>query len=160
MQNYQFISREEFSNLESPIVTSVHCFVEQDRNFLFTVNSRGIDIIGGHVEANENMIEAMHREALEEASLKIIEMNILGAICIDNRGDENSLQKGYPPIGYQVFFDVQSYELQEFKAQHECLDRVWIPIHEIKETHHHWLECHDQLLNVYNHGFVQNKRSL
>ncbi len=148
MSVYQYISKEKFQKIKNPQVTSVHAFIKKNDDFLFTINPRGIDIIGGHMEKEENPEEAIIREAKEEASIDCFKMEILGAIEIDNTLNQIALKQGYPRIGYQLFFYVIDYQLNEFQKSHECIDRVWIKKNDIIKKHHNWMSCHQDLINL------------
>ncbi len=142
------LNHEEFEKISQPIVTSVHCFPIQDNSLLFTKNPRGLDIIGGHVEPGESIYDCLYRESFEEASITLKTAHIIGAIQIDNRDNSIALEKGYPLIGFQVFFMTDNFHMNEFKPTHECTDRVFISQDNIKTSHHHWLNSHEQLCSM------------
>lgn len=127
--------------------SSVHCFPILNGEVLFTVNPRGIDIIGGHIEPGENYLQAMIRESMEEASIVIFNPKIIGAIEVDNTNNPAAIAKGYPIKGYQLFFTVKDFEQKPFKATHECVDRVFIKPEDVQNRHHNWLKLHQHLLN-------------
>lgn len=135
-------SVERFSN-----ATTVHCFPIKNGEVLFTVNPRGIDIIGGHVEKGESYLEALMREAEEEASIRPLVYNLVGGIEVDNSNNLTALEKGYPLKGCQLFFSVTEFELNPFIATHECTERMFISPEDIAKKHHKWLKIHQYLLD-------------
>ena len=128
MSKKKVLVPSEFAQIKKPIITSVHTIVifqqdipvfdfvpftdqteiseSEDDMLIMTRNKRGIDWIGGHVEKGESPIQALKREAFEEAKIKIHDDNLFleWVIEIDNRDDVIALEVGYPPIGYQLFY--------------------------------------------------------
>jgi len=142
-----FLNAEEYLKLSKPIISSVHCFPIQNEEVLFTVNQRGLDIIGGHIEQGETPEQALIREAMEEASIAIKEYTLLGAIRVDNRENTAAKNLGYPEIGYQLFYAVTDFHAYPFKADFESIERRYVKFSEISLLHHHWLNTHDQILS-------------
>ena len=53
-------------------ITATFAFVQNDdREILVMKNERGWDIPGGHLDENEDVLDATHREVLEEACVTI-----------------------------------------------------------------------------------------
>ena len=145
----QFIEKNHLQMIQNPLFTSVHGFaINQQKEILFTVNPRGIDIVGGHIEKGESPEDALKRECMEEASILPIQYELIGAIEINNEKNPEALKKGYPLIGYQPFFVISEYEIFPFQATHECIDRLWLSQEKIPEKHHHWLQTHKEALQV------------
>jgi 8-oxo-dGTP pyrophosphatase MutT (NUDIX family) len=127
-------------------VTTVHCFPIKNGEVLFTVNPRGIDIIGGHVEKGETYYQALMREAKEEASIFPMDYKIIGAIEVDNTNNPKALEMGYPLKGVQLFFSVTEFKTEPFVATHECTDRMYLKPEDVATKHHKWLNIHQHLL--------------
>lgn len=127
--------------------TTVHCFPIKDGQVLFTLNPRGIDIIGGHIESGETAIETLFREAMEEASIIPIEYEIIGGIEVDNSNNPEALSKGYPLKGCQLFYVITEFELKKFNASHECTGRIFLSPEDVPGKHHKWLKTHQVILN-------------
>ncbi len=140
-----FINKEDIKNIDEMLVTSVHIFPIKGEDVLFTVNPRGIDIIGGHVEKNEDIYWAMMRELWEEANVSSNVIEVIGGIKIDNSQNPEALKK-YPAIGYQVFFKTSNVKEYEFNQTHECTGREWVNRNNVGMRHHNWLDVHQQLL--------------
>lgn len=139
----RFINKDEYENLNSPTPSTSHCFPIKDNEVLFTVNHRGLDIVGGHIELGETAEEALMREAMEEACIIPTEYLLIGAIEVNNQDSkEIALKKGYPIIGYQLIFLVNKYEELDFNSTHECLSRKYVKINEVSKYHHNWLKTH------------------
>lgn len=137
------IHREEALKIKENI-GSIHAFPILNNQILFTKNQRGIDIIGGHVEKNETYQDTLIRESFEEAYIKPISFDIIGAIKVDNR--ENNNPK-YPKIGYQLFYIIDKFELLNFEGKFESEERIFLTKDIVKTTHHKWLNIHEDLLN-------------
>lgn len=142
-----FLDKNTWESLGCPEATSVHCFALKDDNVLFTVNPRGIDIIGGHVEKGETSEQALIRESMEEASIIPTKYEVVGAISVDNRNNPKAVEKGYPLIGYQLFYKVTEFEMLPFQTTHECTDRKWVNKEDVAQIHHNWLKTHQATLD-------------
>jgi 8-oxo-dGTP pyrophosphatase MutT (NUDIX family) len=141
------LSVEDYYNLEKPIVSSVHCFPVRGNDVLFTVNPRGIDIIGGHVEKNENIYGTLLREAKEEASIVPVDIELIGVVEVDNSENPEALNLGYALKSYQVFFGIKDFYELPFMATHECTSRIFIDRNDIQFKHHNWLKIQQKLLD-------------
>lgn len=142
----KFLTAEQYEQLNSPTCSSVHCFPIKDNEILFTINPRGLDIIGGHVEKGETPEQALIRESKEEACIIPINFKLIGAIQVDNRDNPDSIKKGYPEKGYQLFYVVSEYETLDFKVDFESTGRKYIKPEDIKQQHHNWLNTHQTLV--------------
>jgi 8-oxo-dGTP pyrophosphatase MutT (NUDIX family) len=142
------LSVVEYMRITDPIVTSVHAFpLGYGGEVMFTVNPRGLDIIGGHVEPGETHSEAIRREVFEEACIDALGMYLLGAIRVDNRDNPKGVEKGYPLIGYQLFFAIDDYRTHPFEARFECTGREFVHKDEVAKRHHNWLGVHQAMLD-------------
>ena len=143
----KFIPATEYLKMEGAVPSSVHGFPIKNDSILFTVNPRGIDIIGGHIEKGETSEIALIRESDEEASIKPTDFTLIGAIEVDNRDNPKAIEAGYPPKGYQLFYAIKHYETFPFEATHECTSRQYVKIEDIQKTHHKWLKTHENILD-------------
>jgi 8-oxo-dGTP diphosphatase len=141
----KFIPAEEYNKMKNVIASSVHGFPIKDDEILFTVNHRGIDIIGGHIEKGESPEMALIRESAEEASIRPISFKLIGAIEVDNRDNPNAIAQGYPEKGYQLFYAITTFDTYKFEATHECTERRYIKASDVAQTHHKWLNTHEQV---------------
>lgn len=131
LPNRKLITIEEFHKQNNGAfprpVTSVHgVIIDSYKNVGFnmypvcvmTVNKqRGIDWIGGHVEDSDLYpINTLIREAYEEALIDITDGELKWVIQIDNRKDDVALNKGYPEIGYQLFYLVKPEQFSYYPA--------------------------------------------
>lgn len=143
-----FIKAEDYMNMNQPFASSIHCFPIENDKVLFTVNPRGIDIIGGHVEDNETVEETLLREAKEEACIIPTKYKLVGAIEVDNSENPKAIEKGYPVKGYQLFYVVSEFTTLPFEATHECTDRLFVAKEDIAQEHHKWLQIHQLVLDT------------
>lgn len=145
----RFMTPEEFEAIEQPIITSVHVFPMDDNDILVTENPRGLDIIGGHVESDETVEEALQREAMEEGYIEIRSASLIGYIQVDNSVNPNAANLPYPMYGYQAFYVSDEFIPHEFKAEHECTGRQFIDANHMADYHHGWTQTHAALLQYY-----------
>jgi 8-oxo-dGTP diphosphatase len=140
----KWIPIEDFFKLGEVHISSCFSIPIMQDQVLMTLNPRGWDFIGGHTENNETPFDTMVRESVEEASIKIIDSNILGAIEVVNPDwNENS---PYPKTSYQLFYSVTRFNLEDFDDSHECSDRQFFELNEIEEKHHNLLSTHKEIL--------------
>jgi len=141
-----FIKAREYLNIPDRKPTSVHVFPIKDDEVLLTVNPRGFDIIGGHIEKGESIVDALLREAMEEGCVRLNDYDLIGAVKVDNRDNPKAIEKGYPPIGYQLFYKSKNFTTFDFNQTHECTGREYVKIDELKNKHHKWLNTHEQII--------------
>lgn len=62
-------------------VTATFAFVQNEAGEILTLkNERGRDIPGGHLDGDETVIEATHREVLEEGCVSITDLELFAVI--------------------------------------------------------------------------------
>lgn len=142
----KFIEAKEYLNIPDRKPSSVHIFPIKDDQVLLTINPRGSDIIGGHIEKGESIIEALKRESMEEACIILNDYDLIGAIRVDNRDNPKAIEQGYPAIGYQLFYKSDNFKMLDFVQTHECTGREYVKIDELKNKHHKWLNTHEQII--------------
>lgn len=89
---YEFF-RSSFLPDEFPVSTPItFAFIGQN---LVTVKKQNgwWDVVGGKLEAGETWIDALRREAKEEAGILIENIDVVGYILAKNSGDEKSLKE-------------------------------------------------------------------
>lgn len=148
---YFLNKKEVFLLPESSIVTS-HCFPVLKDQVLLTINHRGVDIIGGHIEKGETPEQALIREAKEEASILPINYEIIGGILVDNTNAPLAIKNGYPIKGIELFYKVSNFDILEFNYSHESSGRIFIHKDEVQAQHHKWRIAYQMVLNsCFNH---------
>lgn len=123
------------------LVTSVHAFCfEGDKLLLVRIEGRGFNVPGGHLEQDEEPLEALNRELLEEAYVTACDPRLLGHIIVDHSENERFDPNGkYPLIGYQLFYRMELAQLNRFERKHESTCRIWVEGEEAP----HILDDHD-----------------
>lgn len=143
---YFLDKNEVLSYPHSSIITS-HCFPIFGNEVLFTINHRGIDIIGGHIEKGETPEQALIREAMEEASIIPINYEIIGGILVDNTNAPLAMKNGYPDKGIELFYKVTKFDVLDFNKSHESTDRIYIDRKDVREKHHKWRKAYQIVLD-------------
>ena len=129
------------------LITSVHgfCFKE-DKLLLVSLNNRGWDFPGGHIEHDESPEECLEREAYEEGYVTGTNI-LLGHIIVDhNENSKWDASSGYPKVGFQVFYRMDIDQLHDFQAQFESAERILINPSEVIEYYHDWNELYQEIL--------------
>ena len=113
-------------------VSAVHCLAfAGDQLVLARHVSRGWTIPGGHVEPGESVIEALRREALEEAGVVVGEPTLLAVERIERlSGPPSPAPSGrpYPEPAFQVFFVARVLgELVAPSTLEECTESRLFP---------------------------------
>lgn len=138
-----WLTAEEFLALNTKSVTSCFLLPKKEDKIGVTLNPRGVDFIGGHLE-EESPYDCMVRETLEESSIKVKSAKFLGAIQVVHPEWNESIT--YPETGYQLFYVSEDYEVLSFKETHECTGRDFLSLEDIKSQHHNLLSVHIQAL--------------
>ena len=114
------------------LITSVHgCCFHHGKVLLVNIKGREFNFPGGHVEAGETPEEAVHREVLEEGSVKG-KAGMIGIIEVSHMNNPDFNPKGkYPLIGYQVFYRMDIEEVLPFLRNNESACRIWVEPSEI-----------------------------
>jgi len=142
------LDKEEVLAMPSDSIVTAHCFPVFQDHVLFTINHRGIDIIGGHIEKGETPEEALIREAREEASIIPGKYEVIGGILVDNSNAPQAMEKGYPVKGVELFYKITEFEMLPFNHSHESTDRVMIHKDEVSDKHHKWRQAYQLVLDA------------
>lgn len=142
-----FLNKEEVLSFPHSFIITSHCFPILNDDVLFTINHRGIDIIGGHIEKDETPEQALIREAREEASIIPLNYEVIGGILVDNSNAPLAMENGYPEKGIELFYKVTQFEILDFNISHESTDRVFINKNNVREKHHKWRKAYQAVLD-------------
>lgn len=121
------------------MITGVLCFIIQDGKILLAKKKRGFgkgwwNGVGGKVNENEEVVEAVQREAQEEAGIVPQDPTFCGTLRF-------SFEDGTPDWQLHVFraeeFDGEPQESEEMSPQ--WFDLKEIPYEEMWVDDHHWL---------------------
>jgi len=85
---------------------------------------RGIEIPGGHVEFNETLTKAAHRECFEETGCWVSHIKPLGYFEMKSQGQVPDDWKYPHPLSYQQFFVGQVMYQESYHENDECLTPV------------------------------------
>lgn len=102
-------------------ITATFAFVQDEKGNLLTLqNERGWDIPGGHLDEGETLLDATHREVLEESCVTIKDVEFFALI---KNGD----------TAMSVFL-AKPDEIKEFVPNEEdpTSDRTWMSIEDFK----------------------------
>ncbi|BAZ39097.1 NUDIX hydrolase [Calothrix sp. NIES-4101] len=101
-----------------------------DGNLVTVRLQRGLDIPGGHVQADETSIaQVAHRETWEEAAVTLDELYVTGIIESDYFGSQPE------ELTYIVVVSAFVREIQPFIPNEEALARLIIPVEEFLQEY-------------------------
>lgn len=105
--NIKLVTGESINQTIIEKTTKVYAVVLIKNKLLVVYNSK-MDMWGfpgGTIEKYESLEQALERELIEEANIKVISSKILGYSCIENNHNE-----------YQLFYYVEAEKLGEFQV--------------------------------------------
>ncbi|HSX05868.1 MAG TPA: NUDIX domain-containing protein [Candidatus Saccharimonadales bacterium] len=135
-------SRVEFIAAASPpalAVTAVKVYVFQDDSLLLTnITSRGWDLPGGHIEANETPRQAARRELKEETGATAQNLKLVGYLKVTNE-KENERNKVYPKESCLLVYKGSGITIDaEHDFQLEARESRFVPLEQLPTVHHDW----------------------
>ena len=109
---------ETFSELpKNASITSCMVFVKQDGCVLLSKPSRGWGLPGGHKEMSESPEECANREVLEETSVDIKNVRLVGGWKAQKiKSVESNIN--YPKVAYQLLFIADVANIRKFTPTH------------------------------------------
>lgn len=119
-------------------VTGSHGFVFGDSGILLArVNSRGLSIPGGHLDAGESPEQCLIREFAEEVRVEIRSLILLGYIVCDHSA--NPEYRGpYEVRAAQAVFYGKVNRYLNFQQTPEVSERLEVPATDLPKLHHEW----------------------
>lgn len=121
--------------LPTKLITSCMVATIDDDGKLLLINSkRGWELPGGHREKFERPLACAKREVLEEASVVIDNIRLIGRWKI-GKVFPSDFNKGYPKQAYQLLFLAQAKETLNFNNKFETTDRKFVQISKIDSIH-------------------------
>ena len=141
-----FRLRLELTTRMPPVeqVATAHCLAfDGDRIVLARHVEREWTIPGGHVEAGETVVEAMRREAREEAGAVVGVPSLIAVERIE-RLEGPPVSDRYTNPSFQVFFVARLASLQQPTAVEECTESRRFPPDEARSAPG-WIQEHPDL---------------
>ncbi len=97
-------------------------YIFNDKNELLIVKVNGRwTVPGGHPEVGEAPLDALKREVMEEACVKVKDAKYLGAVEVHDNGE----------IYYQMRYFAYADEVLEFNTLWESEERLFVPLNEL-----------------------------
>lgn len=118
-----------FNEVSSPC-TAVFAFIfSEDKKTIFLMDNanreRGLDIPGGHIDAGETPIEALHREILEEVGLSVKNVSFVGC----QRITKDVPEEKYPDlVSCQNFYTAVFNKIETEQLEKDSLSRIEVNV--------------------------------
>lgn len=105
----------------SEIITAC-CVPITDNKKIIAVNviGRGIDIPGGHIDAGETALDAVHRETYEEAFIRVYEPILVDVLEVTSSDDS----LGFNKKPYMLIYAAKVKEVDDFIVNSEVSERL------------------------------------
>lgn len=117
------------SNID--LVTSCFVFAFHEGKLLIIKHiSRGLEVPGGHRENGESLEETAHRELAEEGGVTLKNLRPVGHLKLSVLAPMPENYKYPYPESAQAFFTAEVDKINEFAANLDSIDRVFMPIEE------------------------------
>ncbi|MDB5204397.1 MAG: hypothetical protein JWP09_425 [Candidatus Taylorbacteria bacterium] len=122
------------------LVTAVFGFAIKDGKLLLgkfnkaTRKDCAYDMVGGHVEKDESIENALSREFIEEVSVKIKPIRLLGHIKFVEDAPKPEDYKYPYPESYMLIYKCDIIEELDFKENNESVERVYFGREELKRS--------------------------
>ena len=137
-------------------LTGAHGFCFHQRSVLVCdIADRGLTIPGGHLDAGESAADCMVREAAEEAAVELSNLELLGFIEADHRGNRD-FDGRYPLRSAQAVFRARVSAVHRFTSRSESCDRQFVPIGDLPSLHHEWNSVLGHVYSVALHSDGQS----
>ncbi len=101
---------------------SAYIFDEEDR-LLIVRNDKTWTIPGGHPEEGETAIESLEREIMEEACVRVKDIEYLGAVEVIDKGDKY----------FQLRYTAKVDEVLSFISEFEISERKFVKLEELNK---------------------------
>ena len=127
-RRFRLVTRLDRSSPPAENTSTAHClaFDDEQRIVLALHHQREWTIPGGHIEPGETALEAMAREALEEAGAVVTEGVVFAHEEIEP--EDGVVDPRYPIPSFQVFFVARLVSLGQLTATEECSEaRLFTP---------------------------------
>lgn len=139
------------------LISSVFGFIfDNEGRLLLTKNKRGWGLPGGHIEKDEDLEAALHREVAEETNCEIEIIKSFGYQVIESTGEKPHNYQYPHPKGYIHYFLARLKKMHEFDVasdwRKETSDRELFTLDEIVN-----LEGPKERLTFYQAAFEEFK---
>ncbi len=104
---------------------------------------RGWDLIGGHIEPGESPVEALEREAYEEARVRLGPLHLLGYQRLHLSGPRPLEYRYSYPDSYQVFYQASIVSFDDFSSTGETSARGLFSPTQAEQFP--WVQAHREL---------------
>lgn len=120
---------------DKELVSSCFVFPIYKDGIVMSKPKRGWGLPGGHREGEESGEECVRREADEEASIELGELELIGRWEAKKKF-HSPLNEKYPELAYQLLYVAKVTKFKTFKAEHETSERAIVPLSKVKSVHH------------------------
>lgn len=130
-----FQPTSELPNKE--LVSSCFVFAIHEDGVIMSKPKRGWGLPGGHREGDETPEECVRREADEEASIELSNLELIGRWEAKKKF-HSPLNEKYPELAYQLLYVAKVTSLNPFSHEHETSERAVVPFSKVKDYHHNF----------------------
>lgn len=122
---------------DKKLVSSCFVFPLDKGGVVMSKPKRGWGLPGGHREGDESAEACVRREAYEEASIELGDLELIGRWEVKKKF-QSPLNAKYPDLAYQLLYVAKVTKLKSFKKEFETSERAVVPFSKVKEFHHNF----------------------
>lgn len=111
--------------------------IDDNNRLLLAKPNRGWGLPGGHLEKDETPEECCKREVIEETSVSVKNLKLVGAWKAEHVF-KSEYNKNYVSPAYQLLYIADVEQIHEYIPKHEVSVRKFVKLSDLEKYHHNY----------------------